>query len=699
MDGYTFLSALAIVLGVAAVTTLLFLRLHLPIVLGYILAGMIVGPYVPVPLVANRAVVGSLSELGVTLLMFSIGLEFSLRKLVRVGPTAGLITVFEVSCMISLGYLGARLLGWTPMEAVFTGAVVAIASSMIIAKLFAEKRPDRDQTELVFGVAVCEDLAAILLLTALTAISSGGLSARVLTGATGRLALFLLLLVGIGLLVIPRLVRGVARHGNNETLVVLSIGLCCAVALLSHGLGYSLALGSFVCGSLVAESGLGGRIEPLVHPLRDLFGAVFFVSVGMSIDPHLLPRYWLPVLALTGVVVLGKLVSVTLGALLTGHSLRVAVASALSLAQIGEFSFILAGLAVSQGAARPFLYPVAVGVSVMTALLSPLLTRAALPLAAYLDRHLPRPLQNWLTLYAAWLRRLRSEPLVRRSQLRRLALLVALDAVCLAGLCIGAALTAQHLPPILSRWGQVTPILAQLLLAAVALLLSVPFWVGMVRTSRRLARELARRALPLAPAGQADLGAAPRRALTVTLHILILLLVGLPLWAVTQPFLPRVTVLLLALLWVVPLTLCGLIFWRSATDLLGHVRAGTEVVLELLAAQSRATDHGPGEPLPPPPALPESLLAGIGPWVSHRVAATDRCVGQSLAQLNLRGLTGATVLAILRQPRGIAAPAAHEVLRADDVLALSGSSEALARAAHLLRGTSAAPAEIPAAGP
>jgi len=693
MDGQTFLKALATVLSVAAVITVLFQRLRLPVVLGYVLAGILVSPYIPIPLVADRAVITTLSELGVILLMFSLGLEFSLRKLVRVGPTAGIVMAIEVSFMLWLGYFVGRLFGWRPLEAVFTGAIVSISSTMIIAKTFSEQRPDRAHVELVFGVLVFEDLMAILLLAALTALSAGGLSAAALASTAGRLGAFLLLLIVVGLLVIPRLVRAVARFGSAETLLVMCVGLCFAVALLAHALGYSVALGAFLCGSLVAESGEGKRIEAQIQPLRDLFGAVFFVSVGMSIDPRILVHYWREGAVLTAVVIGGKITAVTLAAFLTGHSLRASLQAAMTLAQIGEFSFILAGLGASQGATREFLYPTAVGVSVITALLTPWLMRASLPVAAFVDRRLPRPLQNFVALYAAWLERLRTQHISRRSQVRRLAALVLLDDLCLAGLYIGAALSQSRLQPLVERWGGLTPLLSRVAIAVFALLLSVPFWIGMIRTAGRLALELSVRVFPLPPESQADLGAAPRRVLRTSLHILVLLVAGTPLLAVTQPFLPSLPGALEAILWTGLVGLLGVAFLRSTTNLLGHVQAGAQAVVEVLAAQSQAQDEhsAPGtkaseQPSAVPFPLPESLLSGLGSWATHRVEPGDHGVQKSLAQLNLRGLSGATVLAIHRDTGSVTAPGASDTLRAGDVLILAGSAQAIDAAHRLLRG-------------
>lgn len=717
MDPLLFLKALACVLCVAALTTVVFQWVRLPVVLGYVLAGMVVGPYIPIPIVADRHVVTALSELGVTLLMFSLGLEFSLRKLVRVGPTAGLIMLIEVSTMLGVGYLVGRLLGWRPLESLFAGAIVSISSTMMIAKSFSQRRPDRSHVELVFGVLVFEDLMAILLLATLTTLTTGQLAPSVVLGAAGRLALFLLSLVVVGLLLIPRLVRKVAQLGSDETLLVLCVGLCSAVALLAHVVGYSVALGAFVCGSLVSESGEGRRIEPLIHPLRDLFGAVFFVSVGMSIDPAILLRYWREGALLTAVVISGKVMGVSLGALLTGHSLRASVQASMTLAQIGEFSFILAGLGAATGATRDFLYPVAVGVSTVTGLLTPALVAASGPVASYLDRRLPRRLQQFLSLYAAWVERLRTQQPTRMSQVRRHVALLLLDLICLAGLYIVAAWSQGRVRALLLAQVRLPSWAPGVLLILVALVLSMPFWLGLLGTSRRLADVLAMRVIPPAGAGEADLGAAPRRALSLSLQLLTLLCIEAPLLATTGPFLPPVAWSLLLLLCGLLIALAALSFWRSASQLLGHVRAGAETVVELLAAQSHAqpSEHSPigsephgdtaaassapalhsGTGEKDAPTLPAPLLAGLGDFYTHHVGAGDACIGRSLAALNLRGLTGATLIAIRRENGSVTSPGAHDVLQLGDALALVGNAQALEQARQLLRGPPAPPSDAP----
>ena len=403
MHGYAFLGAITMVLCVAAVTTVLFQWLRLPVVLGYVIAGLIIGPHVPIPLVADPEIVHTLSELGVILLMFTLGLELSVRKLLEVGVTAAITAVVETSIMIALGYGVGRLLGWTPMECVFTGAIVAISSTTIIAKVFDEQKISGRRRRVVVGVLVVEDLIAIVLMTTLTAMSAGtGVSAGGLALTTGKLIAFLAVVLGVGLLVVPRSVRAIVKLGRPEITVISAVGLCFFVALLAHAAGYSVALGAFLAGTLVAESGEEKVVEHLVRPVRDVFAAVFFVSVGMMIEPALVARHWAAILVLSAVVVVGKTFGASLGALLGGMGTRTAVQTGMSLAQIGELSFVIAGLGISLGATGAFLYPVAASVSVLTTLLTPAMIRASGGVAGFVDRKLPRSVQTLAGRYEAW---------------------------------------------------------------------------------------------------------------------------------------------------------------------------------------------------------------------------------------------------------------------------------------------------------
>src|SRR5688572_25993912 len=291
---------MGIILTTAVLTSLLSTKLKQPPVLGYLLAGMMLGPHVPGIVLDDPALTHSLSELGVILLMFTIGIEFSLRKLARIGVPAGLTSVIEVGLMISLGYLAGQLFGWSELESLFIGACVGISSTMLVAKAFEEKKLKGGFVEVAFAVLVFEDIIAILLLAVLTGVASGGgMGPAELGLMIGKLVGFLAALLVAGLLIVPRFIRGVVKLGRSETTLIAGIAVCFAMAGLAAAAGYSVALGAFMAGMLISESGEGPKVEHLIQPLRDLFAAIFFISVGMSIDPGLVLEHWLPVVVLT----------------------------------------------------------------------------------------------------------------------------------------------------------------------------------------------------------------------------------------------------------------------------------------------------------------------------------------------------------------------------------------------------------------
>ncbi|MGH7529364.1 MAG: cation:proton antiporter, partial [Gemmatimonadales bacterium] len=591
-DVHEFLRSLTVVLAVAAITTVVFQRLRQPVVLGYIIAGLIVGPYVPIPIVADPATVRTLSELGVILLMFSLGLEFHLAKLLRVGPAAGFTAIVQSSLAGWLGFLAGRLFGWTVLESIFAGAIVAISSTTIIAKVFDEQRIGGRLRELVVGILLIEDLIAIVLLALLTAVATGaGLSAGELAGTVGRIVLFLLAMVVAGILVIPRFIRMVTRIGRVETTLVASIGVCFAMAYVAQAAGYSVALGAFIAGSLVAESGHGDTIEHLVQPVRDMFAAIFFVSVGMLIEPRLVVEQWGAVLAFTGIVLVGKITGVSLGAFLAGTGARTAVRAGMSLAQIGEFSFIIASLGLALGATREFLYPVAVAVSAVTTLSTPWLIRYSPPVAAFIDRKLPRPLQTFAALYGAWLERLRAATAGRHAPgVGRFVALLALDAAFLTALIVAVAFQFDAIVGIVQRVIAIAPALARGLVTAATGALALPLVIGIGRLSGGLGRMLAATALPRAE-GKADMDAAPRRTLAVTLQLGVVFLTGIIIVIATQIMLPSYSgPLVLGAL----LAGFGIAIWRSARDLEGHVLAGAQAIVAALGRYGQAGGAGAG---------------------------------------------------------------------------------------------------------
>ena len=672
-----FLTNLAIVLCVAAVTTVVFQRLRQPVVLGYLIAGLLVGPHVPFPLVADSETIEGLSELGVILLLFGIGLEFTLKKLLRVGAAAAVVAVVEISVQIILGDLSAQMFGWTSREALFAGAMMAMSSTTIIAKAFSELRIGGRVRELVLAVLIVEDLVAILLLAAFATLAAGKLTAAQVATTAGRLGLFLAVVGAAGVLVVPRLVRAVLKLDRPETTAIACVGICFAFALLAQRFGYSVALGAFVAGSLVAESGEGPRIEHLLEPVRDLFAAVFFVSVGMLIDPALVLANWIPILVLSAVVIAGRMIGVSIPAFLTGAGVRTSIAASMSLSQIGEFSFLIAQLGVSTGAVRDFLYPVAVSVSAVTALTTPWMIRASGPFSAWVDRKLPHALQTFVALYGSWIDGLRA-PGPRRTRAQRIVRLLLVDAALGAAVVfLASRFFADAVIWLRTRAG-LGAIAAEIVAMAVAIALSAPFLVGIVRLVGALALALATQALPEGAPGRVDLAAAPRRALIVSLQLVAAVALGLPLFAVARAFLPMGPTLIL---FAAAFLFLGVRLWLSVTQLQGHVRAGAQV-LAAAFSQARGAPPADGDT----ERQVAQVLPGLGSPVRFTLSAGSPAVGRTLASLNLRGATGATVLAIARDPEGVLVPTGHEELRVDDVLALAGTHEAVDAARAILSG-------------
>jgi CPA2 family monovalent cation:H+ antiporter-2 len=692
LDLHTFLATLALVLCTAAITTVVFQRLKQPVILGYLLAGLFVGPHVTlVPAIANQEAVHILSELGVILLLFGIGLEFSLRKLMRVGGPAGITGVIAISTIFWFGNGAARMMGWNPTEALFAGAAIAVSSTTIIAKAFEERKIRGRLRDLVFSVLIIEDLVSILLLAVLTTVAAGqAASAEQVAGSAFRLLGMLLIAMVIGLFTIPRVMRWVVGLGSKETSIVASMGLCFAGAYLADFAGYSVALGAFLAGSLIAESGKGHAVERLVLPIRDLFAAIFFVSVGMLIDPALVREHWVAVMVFTLLVVFGKVIAISLGAFISGSGTRISLQAGMSMAQIGEFSFIIAAVGVASPLVRDFLYPVMVAVSAVTTMITPWLIRGAPGAADWIDRKLPRPLQTYASLYETWVDELRQAPKTRTtgSRTRQSIRWLLIDTVCVTAVIIGMAVFGPQvrvflventpLPLEFASWG----------MWGTALLLAAPFLFGIFRVARRLAEQLARAALP--HHGKMDRAAAPRGALIISFEIAIVFLVGLPVLAVSQPFLPpfRGAAILVAVL-----LLLGIAAWRSARNLQGHVSAGSEVLLAALKhslppeqqtqefTTSGLTMERPVDPL----ATATYLLPGMGTPRRFVMEEHHYGAGKTLAEVGIRGRTGATVLAINRGDEGIPAPSKTEKLLPGDKLVLVGSQTATDAAMTLLR--------------
>ncbi len=411
---------LGVLLGIAGLVSLIFHRIRQPVVLGYICAG-IVASAVAGPFTSEFR---TLADLGVIFLLFSLGLEFSFRKVVRLGPTVAVAALLEVFGVFALGAWSGRLLGWSSQDSLFLGGMLSISSTTIIVKAFDEfGLKTRRFAQIVFGLLVFEDLMAILMLVLFGNMASGaGLDSVSFAGSLGALILFVGGWFLAGTFVLPRILKRVAAADSDEMLMILSIGLCLALGIAADKLGYSAGLGAFLMGSILSESSESHRIEDLIKPLKDLFAAIFFVSVGMLIDPAVLLEQWRQILILSAVVVAGKFLFPLVGMMLIGRPLKTSVLVAGSMVQIGEFSFIMAALGVGAGILAPEIQPVIVAVSVLTTLLTPISIRLAPKWVAPIESMIPRRLLHILQQYSSWSERraaaTQPDPQLRAAALR-----------------------------------------------------------------------------------------------------------------------------------------------------------------------------------------------------------------------------------------------------------------------------------------
>lgn len=396
---------LALILLTAGIVTIIFKLLKQPVVLGYIVAGFLISPHFGfLPNVAEMENISAWAEIGVIFLLFALGLEFSFKKLLDVGGTASIATAINMGSMIVIGYIIGQLMHWTEMESIFLGGMLSMSSTTIIIKAFNDMGLQKKKfAGIVFGMLIVEDLAAILMMVLLSTVAGnnegGGENTSLVENAL-RLGFFMIIWFVVGIYVIPSFLKKFKKHLNDETLLIVAVGMCLGMVLFADAVGFSAALGAFVMGSILAETIESKHIEHLIEPVKNLFGAVFFVSVGMMISPTIIADYIWPILLLTLVVLIGRVIFATLGVLASGEGLKVSLQAGLSLAQIGEFSFIIATLGLQLGVISDFIYPIIVAVSVITTFTTPYLIKAADPLYGFLEKRIPDKWGKLITGYA-----------------------------------------------------------------------------------------------------------------------------------------------------------------------------------------------------------------------------------------------------------------------------------------------------------
>ncbi|NLV41126.1 MAG: cation/H(+) antiporter [Candidatus Hydrogenedentes bacterium] len=671
---HTLLYNLALVMVTAGCVSVLFHRIGLPVALGYILAGVLIGPGTPqIPLAVEQDAIEGLSELGIVFLLFCVGLEFNLRRLARVGIGAGLTAALEIGLMLWLGYHVARFFGWSAMDGVFLGAMLSINSSMFLVKILADRGEERAaHAQFSTGVAIFEDILGAVMLGVLSGIA---VSQAVTFGgaalALGKLTALLAAGLLAGLFVVPPLVRRFSRRRSSELLLTATLGICCAGALLAEQAGLSTALGAFVAGTLVAEARENHRIMPLMSPVRDMFSAIFFVSVGMLIRPEELLAHWGAALVIALVTLVGRAAAIFAGTMLSGHSPRTAVRVGINMAQIGEFSFIIATLGLQLKVIDAFLYPVAVAVSALTMLASSLLMRGAEGISDRVQRAAPQPLLAAVMAYSQWLGSLgvaSPVPDAVRLVLRRSLLQIFINLLVGAGIFIGAAGLAGRFHGRAGWWTALPPWTGGIntVFWFGALLVVLPFWVAVVRKLRAVGMILAEMAVPSGVAqGQVPSSRSIVSSVVLASGTVISIFWLLMLSALILPPWP-----MLAFLAAVA---AGITFLLR--DSFIRIYARGQLMLREMFAEPLEEFHRQEMPT----LLRRARLETV------EVPAGARAAGMLLGETNLRAHTGANVIGVDRSGASIVSPGADLRLEAGDRVLLMGNEAQLAAARDLLR--------------
>lgn len=593
MHGIGFLQDLAVIMVVAGLTTIIFHRLRQPVVLGYILAGLLIGPHTPpFALITNEQTIKSIADLGVVLLMFSLGLEFSLRRLREVGVAALVATGVEVMLMLWIGYELGRWFGWRTMDALFLGALMAISSTMLVLRSIEDARRQRERfAKLTIGILLVEDVFAIVLIAVLSGIAiSGAIEPGHALVTIGKLSLFIVVGLVLGLLLLPRLVDHVASFGRSEMLLVTSLGICFGVSLLAAETGFSVALGAFIGGAIVAEAKAAKRVERLIEPLRDMFGALFFVAIGLLIDPRMLVEYAVPVILVALAVIVGKTLACTFGGVIAGNDGHTSLRAGLGLAQIGEFSFVIASLGLTTGVTSDFLYPIAVAASVLTAFVTPYLSRASDRIADGVHAAMPGKVNALMGAYANWIAGLKpvEENAAIAAMLRRLVVHIVINMALVAAVFLGAAWLKPRILEWLPHW-TASETLRRSLLWSAALVVSMPMLIAAYRKADALGMVLAELGIREGAAGARTY--ALRRVLGKMIPLAMLVILSLLVMALGSAILPSAGVLILLL--------CGALalaafLWRSFVQVHARLQATLRDVMEQSGkgGDAHITDHG-----------------------------------------------------------------------------------------------------------
>ena len=636
------ISDLALILICAGIMTLVFKKLKQPLVLGYVVAGFLASPHMPfTPSVMEQASVKVWADIGVIFLLFALGLEFSFKKIVKVGGPAVIAACTVIFCMIMLGIGVGSAFGWSQMDSLFLGGMIAMSSTTIIYKACDELGLRKKQfTSLVLSILILEDILAIVLMVMLSTMAvRHNFEGTQMLESVAKLLFFLILWFVVGIYVIPLFLKKCRKLMSDETLLIVALALCFGMVVLAAKTGFSAAFGAFIMGSILAETIDAERIERLVMPVKDLFGAIFFVSVGMMVDPSMIADYAVPILVITLAVIMGQALFGTLGVLLAGQPLKTAMQCGFSLTQIGEFAFIIASLGVSLHVTGQFLYPIVVAVSVITTFLTPYMIRFAEPASNYVDAHLPERWRNFLSRYASGSHTVNHESLWKKLIVALLRITLVYSIVCVAVVALAfrflVPLCRESLPGI---WGS--------LLAAVLIILCLSPFLRAIMIKKNHSVEFA----TLWKADRSN-----RAPLVATIVLRVLLAVGFLMFVISGLFQVSVGLVL------------GIAFLLVVLMILSRQLKRQSILIERRFFQNLRSRDIQAEYLgEKKPQYAGRLLSKDLHLADYVIPGESLWAGKTLADLNLGKQYGVHVVSILRGKKRINIPGASVRLFPED---------------------------------
>jgi CPA2 family monovalent cation:H+ antiporter-2 len=674
MHNVTFLQDMAVVMAVSAIVTIIFHLLRLPVVLGYIIAGIIIGPHTPpFPLITNVQSIETLSELGVIFLLFGIGLEFSLTKLLKVGLVSIAAATLEILLMFWIGFSVGKSFSWSYMDSLFLGAILSISSTTIIAKILMDTKKMQEKfAQIILGILVIEDILAIVIIAVLSGLASTGQFSfgSALTDLL-KVGAFMSAVLLVGALLVPKLLKYIDSFDSSEMMIIAVLGLCFGVSLFAAKLGFSVALGAFLIGAVIAETQQVKSIIRHFEPIRDMFTAVFFVSVGMLFDPHIVMAFKVPILIIALVTIIAKVFSCSFATFLTGNSPTTSLRVGLGLAQIGEFSFIIAQMGVVSQATSSFIFPITVAVSSLTTLTTPFLMKYAEPITRLVFRCMPKPVATFAGMYSGWIDKIH---MVQGDRSRRPLLMsnlkIHLPRIIFYLLSIFGAV---RISPSIFKALSISPDWGQILLVVVMF----PFLLGLFYAVDAILWQTFLQ--PFITHRNSTDGNEAQNALHHVLRFMVVAVCGLVMLMFAPIILPRIPVGYIVL---------GVMF-ISATVLWGSVR---KIHSKIERRVLNFFEHDNLTDVQAEQTHDElvRLIQTKYPWGVETqdfiLPIQESSVNCPIKNLGLRERTGVTIVAVYRDDNAIINPVADTVLLPGDVILLMGNKEQLESAVQYLYG-------------